>query len=76
MNSWSRWDRRTSTLTPYELNDEASLNVYDGPFARKMTEVFEADLRRSVPYSLENWRKRSLLQRAAEMVLLPIRAQL
>ncbi|MDB6088633.1 MAG: phospholipase family protein [Gammaproteobacteria bacterium] len=60
----------------FELNDEASLNVYDAEFARQMTAVFEADLALSVPYSLTSWRKRPWLQKAAEAILLPIRAQL
>jgi len=60
----------------FELNDEASLNVYDGGFARQMTEVFEADLASSSPYSLARWQRRPWTQRAAEAALLPIRAQL
>jgi cardiolipin synthase len=60
----------------FELNDEASLNVYDTEFAKQMTAVFEADLKSSVRYSLDEWRSRSWLERAAEAALLPIRAQL
>ncbi|HZO23893.1 MAG TPA: phospholipase D-like domain-containing protein [Steroidobacteraceae bacterium] len=60
----------------FELNDEASLNVYDREFARKMTAGFEADLQRSRSYSLEAWRQRGWRERAAELVLLPIRGQL
>jgi cardiolipin synthase len=60
----------------FELNDEASLNVYDAQFAKEMTAVFEADRQRSIPYRLVNWRARSWLQRTAELILLPLRAQL
>jgi len=60
----------------FELNDEASLNVYDATFAEQMTTVFEADLRSSASYSLEAWSRRSWLQKAAEVTLLPIRGQL
>jgi cardiolipin synthase A/B len=60
----------------FELNDEASLNVYDRGFAQKMTDLFESDLRKASRYTLDRWRSRPLLQRAAETVLLPIRAQL
>jgi cardiolipin synthase len=60
----------------FELNDEASLNIYDPGFARQMTDVFEADLRSATPFSLEQWQKRSYFQRAAESILLPIRSQL
>ncbi len=60
----------------FELNDEASLNVYDADFAQQMTAVFAGDLQSSAGYSLETWNRRSWLQRAAEATLLPIRAQL
>ena len=59
-----------------ELNDEASLNVYDSNFARQMTAVFEQDLRLSTPYTLQRWRNRSWTQRAAEVVVVPIASQL
>jgi cardiolipin synthase len=60
----------------FELNDEASLNVYDSPFAAQMTDVFESDLSRATRYRLENWRARPLTQKLAEQVLLPLRGQL
>ena len=63
-------------MRSFELNDEASLNVYDSQFAARMTEVFERDLRQSAAYRLDAWQKRSLSQRFAEVVLLPIRSQL
>jgi cardiolipin synthase len=63
-------------MRSFELNDEASLNVYDAPFAQQMTEVFERDLAASVRYTYERWRNRSWGQKAAEVVLLPIRSQL
>jgi cardiolipin synthase len=63
-------------MRSFELNDEASLNVYDAPFAQQMTEVFERDLASSVRYTYERWRNRSWGQKAAEVVLLPIRSQL
>ncbi|MBV9913499.1 MAG: hypothetical protein JOZ93_13035, partial [Sinobacteraceae bacterium] len=60
----------------FELNDEASLNVYDAQFARQMTKLFESDLRQSEPFTLDQWRGRPIHHRAAEVVLLPLRAQL
>jgi cardiolipin synthase len=63
-------------MRSFELNDEASLNVYDARFARQMTQVFERDLASSVRYTYERWRNRSWGQKAAEVVLLPIRSQL
>lgn len=63
-------------MRSFELNDEASLNVYDSEFARQMTAVFEQDLRLSTPYTLQRWRNRSWKQRAAEVVVVPITSQL
>ncbi len=60
----------------FELNDEASLNVYDAQFAHRMTALFETDLHKSEPFTLDQWRSRPLHHRAAEVVLLPLRAQL
>jgi cardiolipin synthase A/B len=63
-------------MRSFELNDEASLNIYDAPFAQQMTDVFESDLALSVRYTYQRWRSRSWRQKAAEVVLLPIRSQL
>jgi cardiolipin synthase A/B len=63
-------------MRSFELNDEASLNVYDAPFAQQMTAVFERDLASSMRYTHERWLNRSWGQRAAEVVLLPIKSQL
>jgi len=63
-------------MRSFELNDEASLNVYDAKFARQMTRVFERDLELSTRRSLQSWRTRPLGEKLAELVLLPIRSQL
>ena len=63
-------------MRSFELNDEASLNVYDAAFAKQMTAVFEADLNSSTPYDYEQWEHRPWLERVAEIVLIPIRSQL
>jgi cardiolipin synthase A/B len=60
----------------FQLNDEASLNVYDATFAKRMGEVFEEDLAKATPYTLEMWRKRSWKEKMAEKFVLPIKAQL
>lgn len=62
-------------MRSFELNDEASLNVYDPEFARQMTDVFENDLRSSTPYTLMHWQRRSWRERLEERVLNPIRSQ-
>jgi cardiolipin synthase len=63
-------------MRSFELNDEASLNIYDADFARRMTQVFEADLLASTPYNYQQWQQRSWLEKMAEIVLIPIRSQL
>jgi cardiolipin synthase len=50
----------------FHLNDEANLNVYDPAFARRMTEVFEADIGRCRRITLEDWRRRPLAEKARE----------
>ncbi len=63
-------------MRSFELNDEASLNIYDAGFARHMTRVFERDLAASKPYTLEHWQHRSWRERLEETVLNPVRSQL
>ncbi len=63
-------------MRSFELNDEASLNIYDPAFGRQMTEVFEDDLKSASAYSFDMWHRRSWGQRIAELVLIPLRSQL
>jgi cardiolipin synthase A/B len=63
-------------LRSFQLNDEASLNVYDRAFASRMTEVFEADLAKAVRYTAEQWRRRPWTEKFLETVVRPIRSQL
>ena len=60
----------------FELNDEASLNVYDPTLAAHMTQVFEADLAKSKPYTFEKWKNRSWWERVKEQIFVPIRSQM
>jgi len=60
----------------FELNDEASLNVYDEKFAARMTQVFEDDLRHATPYTLEMWKNRSWKDKFAEKFVRPFKSQL
>jgi cardiolipin synthase A/B len=63
-------------MRSFELNDEASLNVYDSGFAQRMTEVFQRDLASSARYTLAHWQRRSWHERFEEAILNPIRSQL
>jgi cardiolipin synthase len=63
-------------MRSFELNDEASLNVYDEAFALQMSQVFERDMAAASPYSYQQWQHRPWTQKLAERVLIPIRSQL
>ena len=63
-------------IRSFQLNDEASLNIYDRTFATHMTTVFEGDLRKATPYTWEMWNKRSWAEKAAEQLIRPIKSQL
>jgi cardiolipin synthase len=60
----------------FELNDEASLNVYDPEFAAQMTTVFERDLTSGKSYSAQDWRQRPWAERFAEVLVRPLESQL
>ena len=63
-------------LRSFQLNDEASLNVYDREFAAKMTRVFENDLKPGRRYTYETWAARPWTEKFAETFLQPIKSQL
>ncbi|WP_133501005.1 phospholipase D-like domain-containing protein [Cognatilysobacter terrigena] len=60
----------------FQLNDEASLNVYDAGFAETMTQVFERDLQKTKPYTYEMWASRPWKEKLSERVIVPIKSQL
>jgi cardiolipin synthase A/B len=49
-----------------ELNDEINVAVADRDFAARLTEDFDADLRRSRHLTLDTWRQRSAADKARE----------
>ena len=63
-------------MRSFQLNDEASLNVYDAQFAARMTAIFEQDLARATRYTYEMWAARPWRDKRMEKFLLPIRSQL
>jgi cardiolipin synthase A/B len=42
----------------FSVNDEANLNILDGPFAAAQARIFEEDLKRSRRITLEEWENR------------------
>ncbi len=63
-------------MRSFELNDEASLNIYDATFAKQMTSVFERDLACATSYMLSQWQHRPWREKLEEILLNPIRSQL
>jgi len=63
-------------MRSFQLNDEASLNVYDKAFASRMTKVFEQDFAKSEDYTYSKWDDRPWTQKLAEVVVVPFRSQL
>ena len=60
----------------FQLNDEASLNIYDREFALAMRQEFERDMRRSETYDYEKWSQRPWTEKFMETVIIPLRSQL
>ena len=63
-------------IRSFQLNDEASLNLYDRAFAETMTASFEQDMRHAIPYTYDMWRKRPWKEKMIEKIVLPIKSQL
>ena len=67
----SNFDNRS-----FALNQEINLTVYDAPFASRLEEIFEDDLKYSKPISYEEWKSRGLSERLLEFFAFPIKEQL
>ncbi len=63
-------------MRSFELNDEASLNVYDKAFAAQMTAVYENDLHSTTRFTWLMWRNRPWTEKFAEVAIRPLRSQL
>lgn len=63
-------------IRSFRLNDEASLNIYDPVFARRMGEVFERDWSHGKVYDLAMWERRPLREKFMEQVVRPLKSQL
>jgi cardiolipin synthase len=64
-------DRRS-----FELNEELNLVVYDGGIARRLEQVFVADLEQSREVTYEQWADRGFFSRFMEILSIPVRDQL
>ena len=59
----SNFDNRS-----FRLNDEANLNVLDGPFALQQVRIFEADRKQSRQVSYEKWKHRPLIEKISDQL--------
>ena len=50
----------------FRLNDEANLNVLSATFAQRQIEIFDEDMRRSKPITLQAWQGRPWLEKLTE----------
>jgi len=67
----SNFDNRS-----FALNQEINLTVYDAPFASRLEQVFEEDLKYAKPVTYDEWRRRGLSERLLEIFAFPIKEQL
>jgi cardiolipin synthase len=63
-------------MRSFNLNDEASLNIYSTAFGQQMTAVMEADLKGTKRYTLDMWNRRTLRQKIGEIIVRPFESQL
>jgi cardiolipin synthase len=74
-----RWVTVGSTnLDPrsFALSQELNVIVYDRATARRMEEIFAADLAASAPIDYDTWRRRGLKARLFELLVFPLREML
>ena len=60
----------------FRLNDEATLNIMDGDFAKQQRLIFEADLALARPISHAEWKDRPLSEKIGERFSALLRSQL
>jgi cardiolipin synthase len=67
----SNLDARSSSI-----NEELDVVVYDSDFGHQMESMFEQDLKHCREYTLQDFKQRSLWERATEWISVPFRSQL
>jgi cardiolipin synthase len=60
----------------FRLNDEATLNIHDGDFAREQTGIFEEDLRQFRRISYDEWQDRPMGEKLGERLASLLGSQL
>lgn len=60
----------------FELNDEATLGIFDERIAAELEEIFDQDLRYAAEYTLKEWKHRSVLHKLLDFTTFAINEQL
>ena len=60
----------------FQLHEELTLCVFEGELPGRLVEVFEHDLARAERIDPDRWNGRGILQRAGELLTVPIRREL
>lgn len=63
-------------MRSFNLNDEASLNIYSSAFGSAMTLVMEDDLKGATRYTFDDWKHRPWQQKIGEIIVRPLESQL
>jgi cardiolipin synthase len=63
-------------MRSFNLNDEASLNIYSNDFGNAMTQVMEDDLKGATRFTLNDWKRRPWHQKIGEIIVRPLESQL
>lgn len=73
---WSTIGSTNLDRRSFALNDELNLVVYDREIARRLDEVFVADLKDSTRVTYEQWKNRGFVSKLLELLAVPIKDQL
>jgi cardiolipin synthase len=64
----SNFDNRS-----FALNEELNLTVYDGAFARRLEEIFRADLKHAKQITYQEWSARGISEKFFELFTFPVK---
>jgi cardiolipin synthase len=73
--TWSVVGSANMDIRSKELNQEAVIGIADAGFGKQLTDTFFADLQQSREIVLEEWKKRPIVARALERILVLFQEQ-
>ena len=75
-DTWTSVGSTNFDSRSFSVNDEANLNILDGPFAAAQSRIFQEDLKRSRRVTLEEWESRPWTEKLWEHTLGLLSSQL